>query len=355
MKQGFKTVNDLAVELQRQAKAKRDFRTPTEKMTMMAETQTAPRVYLEGLGHFNVGQTAHQQIASHLKIPKDYYDRMLKDEPTLLAENVNRWLHKTPETRLVRTLDGNVRAFLSPRYRMIDNWEVAEAALPALQRTGAAIVSSQITESHLYVKAVTERLTAKVKGDIVQMGVALSNSEIGHASVRIEPLLYVLACLNGAIVQDQAVRRFHVGRNLGDAAEAYEVYKDDTMRADDKAFMLKVRDALDAAFTEAKFKTLVGRAVMATKGRLEINPSKPLTEVVEVTARTLATTQEEGNGILQYLLKGGDLTRWGLSNAVTRYAQDVSSYDRATVLERTGGDVLNMPPEEWTKLTAELM
>jgi len=47
-------------------------------------------------------------------------------------------------------------------------------------------------------------------------------------------------------------------------------------------------------------------------------------------------TDAEGKGVLQHLLEGADYTLYGLANAVTRYSQDVESYDRASKLEEIG-------------------
>ena len=54
--------------------------------------------------------------------------------------------------------------------------------------------------------------------------------------------------------------------------------------------------------------------------------------------------------MLGYLIEGGDLTRYGLSNAVTRYSQDVEDYDRASWLEELGGEVIALPPNDWGAL-----
>ena len=51
-------------------------------------------------------------------------------------------------------------------------------------------------------------------------------------------------------------------------------------------------------------------------------------------------TQEEQDGIFRYLVEGGDLSLYGLTNAVTRMSQDVDSYDRATALEWIGWQVM---------------
>jgi len=41
---------------------------------------------------------------------------------------------------------------------------------------------------------------------------------------------------------------------------------------------------------------------------------------------------------------------YGLSNAVTRFSQDVDSYDRATDLETIGYKILTMPKKQWNRL-----
>lgn len=40
----------------------------------------------------------------------------------------------------------------------------------------------------------------------------------------------------------------------------------------------------------------------------------------------------------------------GLANAVTRYSQDVPSYDRATDLEVIGYNILTMPQRQWKRI-----
>ena len=153
-----------------------------------------------------VGEIAHRQIGSALGIPAKYYDKMRAENPELLAQNVNSWFTMTPQKRMVRTLDGNARAFLSERYRRIDNAEIAEAVLPILaEMPDVRIESCEITESKMYLKAVNPRLTAEVvPGDIVQSGILITNSEVGMGSMSIQPLVYRLVCTNGS---DSLARR----------------------------------------------------------------------------------------------------------------------------------------------------
>ena len=358
MKDG-KSLTELATELERQKKAKRDFVAPTAELEMTANVKLtdamkngSESLRVNGYGSFQIGELGHEQIAGRLGIPQKYYDRMKKEAPQLLAENVNTWFKQEPERRMVRTLDGNVRAFLSDRYRPLDNLPLAEAALQTLTRSDLAVrvESCEVTERRLYIKAVTDRITAEIsKGDVVQAGIVISNSEVGCGSVKIEPLVYRLVCTNGMIANDAAMRKYHVGRGKGgeDEDAAMEFFADETKRADDRAFWLKVRDVIRGSFKKDVFERLVNKMKIAAAKDITGSVEK----AVEITGEVIGLNEDENTSVLRHLIKGGDLTQWGLVNAVTRSAQDVKSYDRATELERMGGAVLELPQQDWKRIS----
>ena len=170
MKTGI-SLTQLAQELTRQQQSKRDFLILDRALRLVqVPIDTQPRLLLAfGQEQLPVQPYAHGQLAQHLGIPKAYYDRLLQQAPGLLATNVNHWLTASPARRLVRTLDGAVRASLSERYRALDHGDLAEAVLPVLaEDPQLEVASCQITETRLYLKAITPRLTAEVKkGDEV--------------------------------------------------------------------------------------------------------------------------------------------------------------------------------------------
>ena len=178
MKTG-KTLQELAIELDRQQGAKKDLIVDTGALGMDARDDGISLSVLGGSVNtrYGVGEIAHRQIGQYLKIPAVYYDRMRKEYPQLLALNVNGWFaHGAGEKRMLRTMDGTARALLSDRYRRIDNFEVASAVLPIISgMDGASVESCELTESRMYLKVVNPRVTAEVrKGDIVQAGSFLS-------------------------------------------------------------------------------------------------------------------------------------------------------------------------------------
>lgn len=251
MKNG-RSLMELAQELERQRNAKRDYLLDTRNLEMGFVEAGAYQMMMRNDSKnistlLGVGEIAHRQIGSALGIPAKYYDKMRAENPELLAQNVNSWFTMTPQKRMVRTLDGNARAFLSERYRRIDNAEIAEAVLPILaEMPDVRIESCEITESKMYLKAVNPRLTAEVvPGDIVQSGILITNSEVGMGSMSIQPLVYRLVCTNGMVVNDARTRKYHVGRG-NEAGEDYTLYSSETLAADDRALLLKVRDTVRA-------------------------------------------------------------------------------------------------------------
>lgn len=303
---------------------------------------------VEMLEPLDINQIAHRQFSSHLKIPAAYYDRMLTTHPELLAHNVNSWFRREPSKRMLRTMNGTARAFLSDRYRRIDNMDIAQAVLPIIgELKDATVESCQVTESRMYIKVVNPRLEAEVvPGDIVQAGVIISNSEVGLGAVSIQPLVYRLVCSNGMIVNDAQTKRNHVG-SITKTDENFLLYSDATLMAEDKAFVLKIQDTVKAAVDEARFSQVIG--MMKTAKQATMN-TQDVPGIVRLASREFHITDAESTGVLQHLIEGKDLSLYGLSNAITRYSQDIESYDRATELESIGYDILSMPQRKWNQI-----
>ncbi len=348
MKSGL-TITEMAAEIERQAAAKADYLVNPLNMEMDS-TGRVPMLRViekdvDQMEPLAIQETVHRQLGAHLNIPWKYYERMLQEEPGLLADNVNHWLRKgEPVQRLLRTIDGKARAFLSNRYRCIDNFEIAQAVLPIImEMQGARFESTQITENYMYIKVVNPRLTGEVRvGDVVQAGVVISNSETGLGAVNVQPLVYRLACLNGMVVNDASTRtrRNHIGR-ANSTDENFALYSQETLDQDGKAFMMKVQDTVRAAVDEARFTKVLDTMRESTRAKLD---TTDIPSVVKLTSSNFGLTETEGKGVLQHLLEDADYTLYGLANAVTRFSQDVEDYDRASKLEVIGYNVMTMPP-----------
>jgi hypothetical protein len=360
MKTGL-TLIEMATEIERQRELKRDFVADTREMRLVAPPDDSPPVlHINGFGDFGMKPQAHAQVAARLDIYKPFYDRLLKGKfdakgkpfkpahPDLLAMTVNKLFHDEPERRLIRVLDDDCRAFLSDGYRMLDNYDCANAVIPVLrEQPEMEIVSTQLTDERFYIKAVFPKIEGEVKiGDVVQSGVVISNSEVGKGAVSVRPMLYRLWCLNGCTTDIGAKRKFHTGKRADSSEEAFEIYSDKTKELSDIAFWSQIKDLVRNCTQQSTFDRILEEIQKTTGQRITGDPIK----TVELTAKKFNLRSGEESDVLRHLIDGGDLTRYGLLNAITRTSQDVEDYDRASQLERLGGRIIELPQTDWTQL-----
>ena len=361
MKTG-RTVVELATELERQAGIRKDFLLDTraaEAFPNIIEDDDGMHpdgiaLGLNGAGTFPTRPIADGQISQRLQIPKKYYDRMSDIAPELLCTNINHWFKDKPEKRMIRTMDGQARAFLSERYRPLDNYELADAVLPAMLDAGCEIKSCEVTESRMYIKAITYEIQAditKKEGDTVAAGVMVSNSEVGHGSLFVGPFIERLICTNGMIVSDWGKRKYHVGGKQSDGGmdlgNAYELFTSETKSLTDRAFWMQVRDTVKGTLSQSGFDQIVETLRATVDRKITDDPFS----VVEKTQKAFKLNDMEKTGVLTHLLKGGDLSQWGLVNAVTRSAEDIKDYDRATEVESLGWKVVQLPKQQWESIS----
>lgn len=358
MKSG-RTLVDLAQELDRQIATKQDLVLPSSLLQCRTDQGGNLKLIVDagshlasggvmGSGEYGVTGLARRQLADKLKIPFAYFERMRAGQPDLLDRNVNTWLQSDGDRRMIRTLDGQVRAVLSDRYRRLDNFDLAENVLPILQGLdGARFESVELTDSKMFLKVITPRVEFEVApGDIVQAGIVITNSEVGCGTLSVQPLIYRLVCKNGLIASDHALRKTHVGRSLSSEEESVTVFRDDTLAADDRAFFLKVRDVVEAAVSQTTFRQIA----MKLQNTRDIHLTGDPVKTVEVLANRYTLNDTERAGVLRHLIIEGDLSGYGLVNAVTHYSQDVEDYDRATEFEALGGKLIELAPTEWKGL-----
>lgn len=406
MKTG-RTLPELATELCRRADAKRDFLVPAKELRVA--TNGHSQLYVDNLigSAFALNDVAHGQLAEYAGVPKAFYDRLrgaadglrvrlagvtrfagvaeesdgtdhaeVRADPTAPADPadptdplfdvvVNTLLRqKDGERRLIRTLDGTARALLSESFNVdLDNWDVLRMAVAAMEQAGITpenVLSCEVTDRKLYLKVVSPKLEARIEPSnlhrehgghhflkepqVVQAGFCLTNSEVGLGSLAIEQTVFKLMCTNLWILETP-FRQRHVGRAL-EASDDHTVYRSDTRLAEAKTRLLKIRDHVQEALDESRFRTLADTMQQAAEVPLEGR----VEAVVEAAGKRFALSQGEKEDVLKHLIEGADLSLWGLSNAVTATAQTAQSYDRASELEAIGGRFFTLPPSELRQL-----
>lgn len=373
MKEGL-SLSDLAARLQADKDRMRDYVVDTRELRVLTTDRT--EVKLPGVPELDPSPYFLRQLGGDLGIRADLFDRLRTRHPVQFDHLANGLLDRWGEDhdgrvgkRLVRTYSdggpygqGVARAVLSDQFRRIDNYDLAMAVLPIIGAIpNAAVQSCDVTERKMYLKVVAPLTQVNLQDliepgrhtflpdgnpDYVQAGFVLSNSEVGAGALSIQHMLYRLVCTNGLIV-GTSLRHIHLGSRItGD--EDGIAFRDETVAADDRALMMKVQDAVSSAVDDVRFRQLATQFAEAATGERIARP----VEAMRVLAPSAGLTEEESGNVLQHLVAGGDLSQFGLVNAVTRASQDVESYDRATEMEELGGKILAYSDRDWRALAA---
>ena len=389
MKAGM-NLNDLLIEVQRQSTTKRDFVASTKEALRMVPMEGFDRgvaliLHKEGgadLERFSITDNCFRQIAGRLNIPWTYFDRLLNDHRDLVMHQVNALFEREPEVRLMRTLDGKARAFLSNRFRPLDNVEVLEQVLPPIVKGDikSRLISSNVGENNMHLKVLftDDRLAQDIGAtphgkdaahgwggsvdanhnriagletthgrDVIRPGAIISNSETGHGSMKIEGFFWRAFCDNGCVWgRDEmfSYSRNHVGGKL----ESGELeFSDVTRRKQSEVIVAELSDVLTMLSSEA-YAQKTGDKLRALKnGTLIVDPFK----AIDVLAKEVQLRDTEKKFALESLIRDGDYSQWGMLNAVTEVAnREEVSYERACELEDIGGKILSMELKNWNRV-----
>jgi len=323
-------LEELVEELRRQKEKSLDILCGDEEIEAIPDKKFGILLRVSDKDAWPLAEWAHRQLAEKLEIPKRYYDRMLESgKLELLSENINAWLGG--KRRLIRILYGRIRAILSDRYRIIDNYDLVFLVLEEFRKK-ETIESYRIdlTETMLYLKAIDRTLVDSVKDeDIVYGGLIIRDSEVGASALRIEPFILRRICSNGLILQ-HSLKKIHLGRQTLEVDEID--WSDETRELEDKTLWAKVRDIIRATFDREVFNTWVKKLKESIKVKIE-KPIKAVNNIV----RHLNLTEEEREKLLVYF---SEPTKYELINALTNLAGQVKNVEEQVRLEEFAGKIL---------------
>ena len=165
----------LVQELERISKTAKDYVVPSPEFGLrvvpgadggshMAGVFPVPELALTAKAMYGVRRVAHEQLSEKLQIPLAYYRRMQSEAPTLLCENTNHWLREKGQNLLLRTLDGDVRAVLSDRFRALDNYDLFFHVGQVAREAGAVVQRLDLSEERFYMRLLQPGFAAKITG-----------------------------------------------------------------------------------------------------------------------------------------------------------------------------------------------
>lgn len=296
-------------------------------------------------------------------MPGKYVGALYAERPERAAEHISDLMHDTKAPVLIRTMDNYVRAVLSDSYRIIDHYDIAFTALDVARRGGGEVVECSLTDNNMrikmtsrsifdaidvarskdgnwyvgglgnqsYLRQVSARTTGGLPGGpgTVHPLVTLSNSETGDGGYYVRLGIVAAICFNIATVEE-VVRQIHLGSRL-----ECGIFSPETIAQENQTIFMKARDAVEAAFNQEKFSQIIERAKKANRNVID-DPVK----AVDALRAESGMTEDQRDQILQYFLMDYNQTEYGLSQAVSRYAQDLEHPDKAESFEMLAGSMI---------------
>ena len=367
------SLGDLAQLLKNQHAAKNDIVVPATKMRsedgiiVVQDAETV--VSMDGVTSVTARYTPtdifNEGVATKLNIPNGYLRRLHADRPDLYDANVNGWLHGNdngigPDDRsfLLRAFSdgdggGVARAFLSDKFKIIDNLDVIMEALQGVKAADldpeGLDIKADLTDRYMRVTIRCPQISAAapvllenyryggVSGKerpLIDAGLVIKNSETGGGAFTIAPHFTVQVCTNGMTMTTDAQRQVHLGGRMEDGIVRQG---DDTKEKELELVRLRTRDAVKT-FLDVDY-------LSTTISKLEAKAGKPLEgapdKVVRHLSKSLGFSDDLADTILGEFIKGGDVTAGGFMHAVTAAAHTQSDPEIAVTLEESAVKALD--------------
>ncbi len=303
--------------------------------------------------------TMDSHLADKLGIPARYFQKMREGHEYLLSQNVSHWLKQKQENYLLRTFvdakeeSGVARALLSDRFKTIDNLDILITVLDAIKQSGLNIQidtdSCDLSEKRMYVRFTVPEIEIKAPelvrnyrpngrsvdvGDGIISGFVITNSEVGHGSLTIMPRAVVLKCKNGMVNVSEKFAQKHLGAKMGEYESIQ--WSDETKQKNLELIMNQVKDAIKLYVSEEYLGKFINDTIEKGAKQLE----HPMDCIKQVT-NSLEISETKADDILNFFIKSGDLSAFGVTQAITLYASQVENPDEQYELENQAMQVLD--------------
>lgn len=321
---------------------------------------------VEGSPAIRLNDTARQQLLGRLNVPGKFINYLEGKEYRDIAGNILRELLARDDRRaLVRTIDGNARAVLSDKYRILDNSDLFFCAFDQF-KSDAELWQARLWDDGFELFGVAKHISGEVtvdrtfdpgdgwksrwygkSGDVHNAAVRVRNSETGEGGLSVKLAIMRRVCFNFNVYAD-GVSQIHAGRTL--AVDEGLLVSEATRELESQVIWSKVKDAITTAFDAERFGELMEKLNAATAN---VIPGKieAVTSAVDNVVKAYEISDAAKSLILAELMGSGDFSQFGLVQAVTATAHKQQG-GAASRLEEVGGQLASVSSSKFQTLLA---
>lgn len=282
---------------------------------------------------------ALNQIAGRADMPPSYLTELVDGNPwqrQMAAEILNRSFfhgHKG-ERALVRSVTGQIRGFLSDRYRRLDSRPLFETFAGTCQELGAVPVEGTVSDVRVAMKALLPVVFEPITGEALCLGVEWGNSDFGAARHSVRAFIYRLWCLNGATMED-SLSQVHLGGRLAEDI----LFSQKTYELDTQTSVSALKDIVKNVLSEDKVRAQLEGIKTAHEKKVDWKKLRTTLAKKLLASEIKAVEQSYKSPDVVMLPEGENM--WRVSNAISWIAGSTEDADRKLELQRLAGEVIN--------------
>jgi hypothetical protein len=261
---------------------------------------------------------AINQIAEKIKVPVAYVKTLLigKDwQKALLGQILTEHCNKGDRSRvLLRSVDNEVRGFLSDKYRRLDSTVILDSFIETAKNQDCKILDMNTGDTVIHLELILPYVIPVVtqKNGVVYatFGMQIRNSDFGDGALNVNHYMVNCVCLNG-MLRNSPLRQVHLGGRIADNIQLSQ----NTYELDTRKQASAVRDIVTQLMSRDSIEK---QAIMIQEASdIDVQPEKiliPSTGLlkneIEETKKVLMNNSE-ADGLY------GDMTLFKLTQAVT--------------------------------------
>jgi hypothetical protein len=253
----------------------------------------------------------------------------------LLADNFNVLYQHTEERFLTRSHGGQVRGFLSNKFRRLDSRPILDAAMDAFKKLGALPIEAYATDVRVTFKAILPRIFEPVPNEPVLIGVAWSNSDYGNGAHSLRAYVLRPWCTNYAITEE-CLREIHVGGRLSED----DVFSNQTYALDTRRSASMVKDLIEASLAPQGVNKVL--AAVHDANEEKVDPKKIGEYLKKQLGAGKAKEVIEAFNSADVVNMPPGQTKWRMSNAISWIAGKETDVEKKLELMQQAGHILDV-------------
>jgi hypothetical protein len=256
----------------------------------------------------------------------------------MLANNLTEIYKHTPpnEQFLSRSYQGQLRGFLSNKYRRLDSRPLIDAAMTAFGKYGAVPVEAYGNDTRVHFKCILPKVFEPAPGEVLCIGVMWGNSDYGNGAHSVRVFILRLWCTNFGITEE-CLREVHLGSRLSQD----DVFSTKTYQLDTERSASMVTDIIHKALSPAGVNSVLEAIVKANENEVDgKDMAAYLKKHVNKDEQKMIVDAFNSPDVKN--LPPGNTT-WRMSNAISWIAGKLPDKERGLELMHLAGEVA-VPP-----------